>query len=400
MSKRDIDVPAVGEVGYIFHKHFPGHGWFEGKVIVIRPGAKGGKDRRCQYEDGDVEDCTLAHLKGLPKRKKRSQKEAATKQKSSSSSSSSSSGKTAKKNKKNLPEATNTSTAADVVVVSSDADTRAAKKASTNNRSKMHRPSNNSPILPRPSARGADVLKKVTAESLAVEAAAEAVGELVVDESPNVDSVILGRQKGMDAPGIVTASTYTGNEAGVDLHGEALLHHLGTSADPLIQQASLVGRASGNPQLTAAAADLAEAEAELVRLRSLRVLRAGSALPPQYAHMAHPAPGAVPGSMPHLAGAGASPTGTGMAPLPAAAPASAAMAATADAALAAASAGKKEKKVKFCKAPGAPKRFKSAFIFFTMHRHKTIRKEIDEKLGKGDRVCSTPVPRYTPLHHL
>ena len=46
----------------------------------------------------------------------------------------------------------------------------------------------------------------------------------------------------------------------------------------------------------------------------------------------------------------------------------------------------KKKKVKYCKAPGAPKRFKSALIFFTMHRHKTIRKEIEEKLGKGDRV--------------
>jgi len=45
-----------------------------------------------------------------------------------------------------------------------------------------------------------------------------------------------------------------------------------------------------------------------------------------------------------------------------------------------------KKKVKYCKAPGAPKRFKSAFIFFTMNRHKTIRKEIEEKLGKGDRV--------------
>ena len=105
------------------------------------------------------------------------------------------------------------------------------------------------------------------------------------------------------------------------LHGDALLHQrhfLGTGADPLIQEASLVGRANGNPQLAAAAADLAEAEAELVRLRSLRALRAGGVLPPQHAHMAHPAPGAVPGSMPHLAGPGASPTGTGMPPLPAA----------------------------------------------------------------------------------
>ena len=60
---------------------------------------------------------------------------------------------------------------------------------------------------------------------------------------------------------------------------------------------------------------------------------------------------------------------------------------------ASASAGKKETN---CKAPGAPKRFKSAFIFFTMHRHKTIRKEIEEKLGKGDRVSilitSTCIP--------
>ena len=47
---------------------------------------------------------------------------------------------------------------------------------------------------------------------------------------------------------------------------------------------------------------------------------------------------------------------------------------------------KKRKTVKYCKAPGAPKRFKSAFIFFTMARHKEIRKKIEEKEGKGDRV--------------
>ena len=302
MSKRDIDVPAVGEVGHTFDKYFPGHGWFEGKVIAIRPGAKGGKDRRCQYEDGDVEDVTLAHLKGLPKRKKRSQKEA-TKQKSSSFSS-----KSVKKNKKNLPEATNTSTAA-VAAVSSEADTCAEKKASTN--SKMRRPSKDSPILPRPSSREKDA-SKVTAESLAVEAAAEAVAELVADESlvdgdsgrsPNVDSVILG-QKGMDAPSIVTTSTY-GSEAGVDL------------------------QVHGNAAATAAFAS--------------SLLVASATIPSK----------ALPASS---------------------------------------SAGKKEK-VKCCKAPGAPKRFKSAFIFFTMHRHKTIRREIEEQFGKGDgdRVCSTAV---------
>ena len=49
---------------------------------------------------------------------------------------------------------------------------------------------------------------------------------------------------------------------------------------------------------------------------------------------------------------------------------------------------KKKKAVKYVKDPRAPKRFKSAFIFFTMHRHKTTRKEIEEKLGKGDRVRS------------
>jgi hypothetical protein len=49
----------------------------------------------------------------------------------------------------------------------------------------------------------------------------------------------------------------------------------------------------------------------------------------------------------------------------------------------------KKKAVKYVKDPRAPKRFKSAFIFFTMHRHKTIRKEIEEKEGgpgTGERV--------------
>ena len=49
----------------------------------------------------------------------------------------------------------------------------------------------------------------------------------------------------------------------------------------------------------------------------------------------------------------------------------------------------KKKKVKYVKDPRAPKRFKSAFILFTMHRHKNIRKEIEEKEGgpgTGERV--------------
>ena len=31
--------PALGNVGYRFRKHFPGHGYFDGIVIQIRPEA-------------------------------------------------------------------------------------------------------------------------------------------------------------------------------------------------------------------------------------------------------------------------------------------------------------------------------------------------------------------------
>jgi len=31
--------PKIGEVGYIFTKYFPNHGFFEGKVVKIRPNA-------------------------------------------------------------------------------------------------------------------------------------------------------------------------------------------------------------------------------------------------------------------------------------------------------------------------------------------------------------------------
>ena len=82
-TKRKVP-PAVGEVGYIFDKYFPGHGWFEGRVIAIRPGAKDGKDRRCRYEDGDEEDCTLAYLKGLPKKKVKKRRKAETPKKAAS----------------------------------------------------------------------------------------------------------------------------------------------------------------------------------------------------------------------------------------------------------------------------------------------------------------------------
>jgi len=57
----------IGAVGYEFRKHFKGHGVFVGRVVEIRPGAMGGKDRRCQYEDGDVEDLSLSQLHKLEK---------------------------------------------------------------------------------------------------------------------------------------------------------------------------------------------------------------------------------------------------------------------------------------------------------------------------------------------
>ena len=38
---------------------------------------------------------------------------------------------------------------------------------------------------------------------------------------------------------------------------------------------------------------------------------------------------------------------------------------------------------KYSKAPNAPKRFKSSFIFYTMERHHTIRKQLgDDKVGE------------------
>ena len=42
------DAPQIGEVGYEFRKLF-NEGWFQGKVVKIRPGAAGGRDRRVVY---------------------------------------------------------------------------------------------------------------------------------------------------------------------------------------------------------------------------------------------------------------------------------------------------------------------------------------------------------------
>jgi hypothetical protein len=173
----------ITSVGYSFEKHFNGHGWFKGKVVKIRPGAMGGKDRRCEYEDGDVEDLSLRQLRSLH-----------------------------------------------------DATQR----------------------------------KKKNEQGKGGASADTAPGTLALSETDN------------QSCGTNTAAT------------------------------------------DAAAAALAA-----------------------------PIPLAF-----------LSPSKEAIAP------------------------ATKKEKVKYCKAPGAPKRFRSAFIFFTTHRHKTIRKEIEEKLGKGDRVRS------------
>ena len=57
----------ITAVGYSFEKNFKGYGWFKGKVVEILPGAAGGKDRRCEYEDGDMEDLSLQQLRSLQK---------------------------------------------------------------------------------------------------------------------------------------------------------------------------------------------------------------------------------------------------------------------------------------------------------------------------------------------
>ena len=57
----------ITAVGFSFEKNFKGHGWFKGKVVEILSGAAGGKDRRCEYEDGDMEDLSLQQLRSLQK---------------------------------------------------------------------------------------------------------------------------------------------------------------------------------------------------------------------------------------------------------------------------------------------------------------------------------------------
>eukprot|EP00804_Cyclotella_cryptica_P007426 CCRYP_002628-RA/>CCRYP_002628-RA protein AED:0.30 eAED:0.30 QI:0/0.5/0.33/1/1/1/3/2279/327 len=68
MTKEESNSSEVelGSVGYKFRKMFDA-GWFDGKVIEIRPLAEGGKDRRVLYTDGDKEDLSLDDLQELAK---------------------------------------------------------------------------------------------------------------------------------------------------------------------------------------------------------------------------------------------------------------------------------------------------------------------------------------------
>ena len=45
----------------------------------------------------------------------------------------------------------------------------------------------------------------------------------------------------------------------------------------------------------------------------------------------------------------------------------------------------KENQVKYKKAPQAPRRFKSSYMFFSTEKHKQIRQELSEK-GQMDKV--------------
>jgi hypothetical protein len=42
-------------------------------------------------------------------------------------------------------------------------------------------------------------------------------------------------------------------------------------------------------------------------------------------------------------------------------------------------------RIKYKKAPGAPRRFKSAYMFFSTEKHRSIREELAEK-GKSEKV--------------
>jgi len=56
----------IGDVGYEFQKQFDA-GWYTGKVTQIVPVGNNEKDRRCVYNDGDIEDLSLEELHRLAK---------------------------------------------------------------------------------------------------------------------------------------------------------------------------------------------------------------------------------------------------------------------------------------------------------------------------------------------
>ena len=58
-------VNKVGDVGYEFNKLFEDGELYTGFVIKIREGAAGGRDRRCVYEDGDLEDLSMEELESF-----------------------------------------------------------------------------------------------------------------------------------------------------------------------------------------------------------------------------------------------------------------------------------------------------------------------------------------------
>ena len=58
-------VNNVGDVGYEFNKLFEDGNSYAGFVTDIRRGAAGGRDRRCVYEDGDLEDLSMEELESF-----------------------------------------------------------------------------------------------------------------------------------------------------------------------------------------------------------------------------------------------------------------------------------------------------------------------------------------------
>jgi len=49
----------------------------------------------------------------------------------------------------------------------------------------------------------------------------------------------------------------------------------------------------------------------------------------------------------------------------------------------------KRKEGKYKKAPQAPRRFKSSYMFFSTEKHKAIRKELTEKGGETEKVSTS-----------